>query len=411
MNRKHNCFAVAAVAIATALTALPTLAADDHPSHVGQAVGDWRDANDAAGRNPRGHVDILRAEEAKERRAAIVKDASGAPVLELSAALRRALLTRPDLMAVPGMSEQELRKLRIGIAELRHAVQRAWTGAVLADEQWRRQRSMQEASDIGLELAQRMTQVGNWSRARGLETELDTWRMRGQTLRSGQTAAGAREALVRLVGEGEWRLPETVPPPPALSTLSESRAPIEELEAQALRNHSRWLQLEQEALWRERASTPSQLAAWRSSAASMVDRALQAADAGGIDALPLPQFDPARQRLPHALESAVLGRAEADALARTVRSQVREAHRQLIATHALAEQSAGEVRRLTTALQEETLLRYNGMLVGTWDLLASAQARLQSEMAVAQARRDFWLALASLQALLAGADEGTGGRS
>jgi outer membrane protein TolC len=99
----------------------------------------------------------------------------------------------------------------------------------------------------------------------------------------------------------------------------------------------------------------------------------------------------------------VLDRAEADALARTVRSQVREARRQLIATHALAEQAAREVQRLATALQEETLLRYNGMFVGTWDLLASAQARIRSEMAVSRARRDFWFALANLRALLAGA--------
>jgi outer membrane protein TolC len=400
-----NRFAVAALAVAAVLTATPASAAEDHSSHAEPPVGNWRDANDAAGRNARGHVDILRAEEAQARRAATVKETAGAPVLDISAALRRALLARPDLMAVPGMSEQELLKLRIEIAELRHAVQRAWTESVLADEQSRRQRGVQEGSDIGFELAQRMTQVGNWSRARGLENELDVWRMRGQTLRLEQTATGAREALVRLVGDGPWRLPEAVPPPPALAPLPEARAPIEELETQALRRHPRWPLLEQEAVWRERALTSPQLAAWRSSAESMVDSALQAADAAGLGGVPVPQFDPGRQRLPHALESAVLGRAEADALARTVRSQVREARRQLIATHALAEQSVQEVQRITTALQEETLLRYNGMLVGTWDLLASAQARLQSEIAAAQARRDFWLALARLQALLAGASD------
>jgi len=269
----------------------------------------------------------------------------------------------------------------------------------------RYQRGVQESADISFELAQRMMQVGNLSRARGLENELDAWRMRGQTLRSEQSAAGARDALVRLVGDGPWRLPETVPPPPALATLPEARAPVEELETQALRRHPRWPLLEQEAVRRERALTPPQLATWRSSAESMVDSALQAADAAGLGGVPVPQFDPGRQRLSHVLESAVLGRADADALARTVRSEVREARRQLIATHALAEQSVKEVQRITTALQEETLLRYNGMLVGTWDLLASAQARLQSEMAAAQARRDFWLALARLQALLAGASD------
>jgi len=256
---------------------------------------------------------------------------------------------------------------------------------------------------VGLELARRMTQVGNWSRARSMENELAAWRMRGETLQYEQTAASAREALVRLIGNGSWRLPETLPPPPALASLPESSTAVEELEAHALRQHPSWPLLDQEARWRERAVSPDQIAAWRQYAEAMVDDALRAADQVGIGGVPLPRRDPSRQLLPHALERAVLDRAEADALARTVRSQVREARRQLIATHALAEQAAREVQRLATALQEETLLRYNGMFVGTWDLLASAQARIRSEMAVSRARRDFWFALANLRALLAGA--------
>jgi len=59
---------------------------------------------------------------------------------------------------------------------------------------------------------------------------------------------------------------------------------------------------------------------------------------------------------------------------------------------------------LTTALQEETQLRYNGMLQSTWELLASARARLESANAAVMAQRDFWLAHTDLQAVLAGGE-------
>ena len=43
------------------------------------------------------------------------------------------------------------------------------------------------------------------------------------------------------------------------------------------------------------------------------------------------------------------------------------------------------------------------MLSSTWDLLASARARLQSESAAHLAQRDAWLAYIDLQAVLSGA--------
>ncbi len=59
---------------------------------------------------------------------------------------------------------------------------------------------------------------------------------------------------------------------------------------------------------------------------------------------------------------------------------------------------------LKDAQQQETLLRYNGMFDSTWQLLASARERLDALDAALMARRAYWRAQASWQALLAGAD-------
>ena len=95
-------------------------------------------------------------------------------------------------------------------------------------------------------------------------------------------------------------------------------------------------------------------------------------------------------------------RTQADRLARQVRADVQVA----VAADRLARQSAqtsrAEVLRLHTEQSQETLLRYNGMLQSTWDLLASARTRIESVDAALQAQRQAWLAQADLAAVLAG---------
>ena len=62
-----------------------------------------------------------------------------------------------------------------------------------------------------------------------------------------------------------------------------------------------------------------------------------------------------------------------------------------------------KLQGLHSGAEEEALLRYNGMFISTWDLIAKAQTKMQSELAVAKAKQSFWIALTDLRALLAGA--------
>ncbi len=86
----------------------------------------------------------------------------------------------------------------------------------------------------------------------------------------------------------------------------------------------------------------------------------------------------------------------------TTRSQAREAYFRYRTAVDMA-QHQRQAALLSAALQDEVQLRYNGMLQSTWDLLASARARLQSESAAHLAQRDAWLAYIDLQAVLSGA--------
>ena len=69
----------------------------------------------------------------------------------------------------------------------------------------------------------------------------------------------------------------------------------------------------------------------------------------------------------------------------------------------LAQHYRAEVLPLRQRIAEENLLRYNGMFISTFDLLADARRQVQAVDGYLQAQRDFWLARADLDMALLGA--------
>jgi hypothetical protein len=57
---------------------------------------------------------------------------------------------------------------------------------------------------------------------------------------------------------------------------------------------------------------------------------------------------------------------------------------------------------LRKSISEENLLRYNGMLIGVFELLADAREQVSSVRQAIATQRDFWLADATLRSTLIG---------
>jgi outer membrane protein TolC len=91
-----------------------------------------------------------------------------------------------------------------------------------------------------------------------------------------------------------------------------------------------------------------------------------------------------------------------------IRSEAREAYQAYRASHELDRHYQSEVVPLSTTIVEESLLRYNGMLIDQFELLEAARDQIASVSEAIDARRDFWLADVGLQAALIGGrgDEG-----
>ena len=105
---------------------------------------------------------------------------------------------------------------------------------------------------------------------------------------------------------------------------------------------------------------------------------------------------------PEAIEARTLRAIQgqpSEAVAR-IRSTVREAYFGYRSAHDLALHYRDEVVPLHRFIQEETLLRYSGMLVSVWELLAETRQQVLSVNSALQAQRDFWLTDAALQSAL-----------
>jgi outer membrane protein TolC len=57
---------------------------------------------------------------------------------------------------------------------------------------------------------------------------------------------------------------------------------------------------------------------------------------------------------------------------------------------------------LRKIISEETLLRYNAMLIDVFSLLVEARQRIAATITAIEAKRDFWLASVELKAAVAG---------
>jgi outer membrane protein TolC len=120
--------------------------------------------------------------------------------------------------------------------------------------------------------------------------------------------------------------------------------------------------------------------------------------------LPLFDFGAARTAQAEAVYMQSVHRAAQVAV--QARSEVREAYSAYRTAYGLARHYRDEVVPLKKRISEENLLRYNGMLIGVFDLLADAREQVAGVTGYVEALRDFWLADTQLQTALTGRSPG-----
>lgn len=361
----------------------------------------WRNANSDVGRFARGHIDLLKAERGRIERdpnltfGAFKEDAS-APELSEQAARKAVLTLHADLLSTQAISSVENYTRDTQLLSLLQTTQKLWIEAVSAKEQLNIQLRLTEAASVSLELAKRMEKVGNWGRNRLVEVEISYQSARNQLLLADQAAFNSRQTLFKQLGSEQWRLPDALPKPISQSGLSELLIPLDQQQAERLARHPQYSLLEKEAQYFEKIVGPVMLDQWRQQRDHLIDASTSWTSA-------IPTLDRTKILWNHDLDKAIKTRAEALRMRIQSKSDLVQAREHLRATHTQASDILSTLQKLYGSAEEEALMRYNGMFISTWELIAKAQAKMQAELAVAQAKRSFWLALADMRALLAGA--------
>lgn len=284
------------------------------------------------------------------------------------------------------------------------SARQAWVRAVAAQQALTYHAQVMEAAEAGAELARRMQQAGNFSRLQQARQQAFYADAAAQLARARQAAVAAREALVRSIGL-DAALAEKLVLPSRLPDLPAKPFAPEDLLKRAFseRLDVRIAAAEIETLGRRAgfANTTSVLNSLHLAAVS--NSATGQPRQRGVEVeLALPLFDwgsgarsAAQAEMIAALHRAVQTSIDAE-------SGVREQYAAYRSAWDLAEHYRTEVVPLRKAIADEMQLKYNGMLVSVFDLLAESRSQIASVIQAIDAQRDFWLADSALQATLLG---------
>ena len=294
----------------------------------------------------------------------------------------------------------------VGIAS---ETRRAYFGAVAAQQLVKYFRQVEEAAEASSELARRMLKAGNFNKLAQMREQAFHADAVTGLARAQQQAVVERERLTRLLGLTSEqpgftlleRLPD-LPKQPAEPKDAEQTAIEKRLDVLMARRS-----LEATAKSLELTEATRFVNALELGYQNRSETGEPRADGYELE-LRLPLFDSGSVRTRRAEATYMQAVHRTAEVAVNARSEVRESYSAYRTAYDLARHYRDEVVPLRKRISEENLLRYNGMLIGVFELLADSREQVRSVTGYVQALRDFWIAEANLQTALTGRSPGVG---
>ena len=310
--------------------------------------------------------------------------------------------------------QTELAKLRAAQAVIQHAAdtRKAWVNAVAAHQTANYLRDAKEAAEAGAELARRMAKVGNWSRLQQAREQATLADIAAQLARAQQSAVAEREKLTRLMGlwgdQARYTLTDRLPALPKelpQRTDIEAQALRERLDVRAAKDEARYVA---DSLGFTRVTGAINVLELGYQRNTTFDNASGHKDTarGPEIEVTLPLFDWGQGRAARAEATYRQAAAKVGAVAVQARSEVRESWHGWRTSYDVARHYRDEIVPLARFINDETVLRYNGMLSSVWDLLREARNHVAAVNGAIAAQRDFWIADTDLATALTGTSPG-----
>lgn len=320
------------------------------------------------------------------------------------------LLMMPAAKAVE-QQRFELAQLRaayeaVGVAA---DTRRAYFNAVAARELVKYFGQVKLAADAANELAKKMVQAGNFPKLTQMREQAFHAEATAQLARAQQQAMAERERLIRLLGlYGEpsaLKLPERLPelPKVAAEPANAQQSAMDKRLDVMMAKRSAEAVAHSLGLTRSTRMLNVLHLGYKNKSVSGAPR-----EDGYEIELELPLFDFGSSRVARAEATYMQAVNRTAEVAVNAQSEVRESYVAYRTAFDLARHYRDEVVPLRKRISEENLLRYNGMLIGPFELLADAREQVGSITSYVEALRDYWVAETNLQTALYGRSPGAG---
>jgi len=320
------------------------------------------------------------------------------------------LLTLPRRMEIAGNQQEQVKtRLGIDVVDQISQVRAAWVRAVAAQQSLTYAQQVRQSAEAGAELARRMQRVGNFTKLQRARQQAFYADAATQLAMAQQAAVATREELGRSLGLSDpqfaaLKLPERLPDLP--------KAPRAPLDVSAAAMQQR-LDVQLARLQLDIAGKAQGLKLLN----SLIDMELGIRhDTASVDGRPdaresrdgyelgirLPIFDwgQAQRAAMNAQSLAAANRY--DSVARAASSHLRQSYGAYRTAYDVARHYRDEIVPLRKTISDENVLRYNGMLIGVFELLADSRDQIASVRAAIDAMQQFWLADAGLSSTVIG---------
>ena len=319
------------------------------------------------------------------------------------------LLTLPRRMEISqGQLAQARVQLSASVVEQVTQVRQAWVRAIAARQMLDYAQQVNRSAQASAELARRMQQVGNFSKLQRARQQSFYADSTAQLASSQHAATAAREDLVRQLGlsdaqAGQLLLPERLPDLPRearQAAVVNALAAQQRLDVQLARNQLEMAGKSQ-GLNLLTSLVDVELGVRRDTVFDNAEGTKSTRRGFEVE-IRLPIFDwgSARRDAMNAQSLAAASRYEGTV--RGASSQLRESYSAYRTAYDVARHYRDEIVPLRKTMAEENLLRYNGMLIGVFELLADNREQIASVTAALNAYQQFWLADAALAASMTG---------
>ncbi|MEP6941710.1 MAG: TolC family protein [Betaproteobacteria bacterium] len=314
------------------------------------------------------------------------------------------LLTMPLAQQVAGRQHEAVQlQVASEVVRLASDTRRAYFSAVASQESVRYFEQVKLAAEAAAELANDMARIGNFNKLAEMRQQVFHADAVSQLAKAKLAAFVERERLTRLLGVAgsdlQYQLPERLPELPGSA--------IEPIDAEHTALKRR---LDVLLARRDTDATAANLGL------SKATRFINVFEAGytnesntgekrqngyEID-IEIPLFDWGDAKLARAEATYMRSVHRLQSAALAAQSEVRASYQGYRTAYDLARHFRDDVVPLRKRIADENVLRYNGMLISVFELLADARDQIASVNAYIDALRDFWIAETDLQLALSG---------